>query len=125
MFRFLNSLPVRVASIVLVIQGGLLYSSIREEVVPPSLPLASMPRDLGPWKFAGEGVVDAETNAVLQADDTLIRSYSNNGANVELFVAEFRSQRTGKAPHSPKNCLPGSRKRRNDLGDPGGPFWWR
>jgi EpsI family protein len=23
-------------------------------------------------------------------------------------VAAFRSQRTGKAPHSPKNCLPGS-----------------
>jgi EpsI family protein len=25
-----------------------------------------------------------------------------------LFVAYFESQRTGKAPHSPKNCLPGS-----------------
>ena len=25
-----------------------------------------------------------------------------------LFVAYFRSQRTGVAPHSPKNCLPGS-----------------
>ena len=25
-----------------------------------------------------------------------------------LFVAYFRSQRTGQAPHSPKNCLPGS-----------------
>jgi len=27
---------------------------------------------------------------------------------VELFVAAYRSQRTGKAPHSPKNCLPGA-----------------
>ena len=25
-----------------------------------------------------------------------------------LFVAAFRTQRNGKAPHSPKNCLPGS-----------------
>ena len=25
-----------------------------------------------------------------------------------MFVAAFRSQRNGKAPHSPKNCLPGS-----------------
>jgi EpsI family protein len=108
MFRFLNSTPVRVASLVLILQGGLLYSSIREEYVPSSQPLAAMPHNLGSWKFVGEGVVDAETNAVLQADDTMIRTYQNNGASVELFVAGFRSQRTGKAPHSPKNCLPGS-----------------
>jgi EpsI family protein len=108
MFKFLNSLPVRIASLVLIVQGGLLYSSIREEVVPNSRPLAAMPRNFGDWQFAGEGVVDAETNAVLRADDTLVRSYQNNGTDLELFVAGFRSQRTGKAPHSPKNCLPGS-----------------
>jgi EpsI family protein len=73
-----------------------------------------MPRTLGTWNFLQEGVVDAETMAVLQADDTLIRSFTkgDQGAErperVELFVAGFRSQRTGKAPHSPKNCLPGS-----------------
>jgi EpsI family protein len=27
---------------------------------------------------------------------------------VNLFVAYFRSQRTGQTPHSPKNCLPGA-----------------
>ena len=108
MFRFLNSMPVRVASLVLILQGGLLYSSIREEVIPESRPLASMPRNLGAWQFAGEGVVDKESMAVLQADDTLVRSFVKDGAGVELFVAGFRSQRTGKSPHSPKNCLPGT-----------------
>lgn len=48
--------------------------------------------------------------AVLRADDTLTRFYgvpkSNQGLN--LFIAFFKTQRTGKAPHSPKNCLPGS-----------------
>jgi EpsI family protein len=29
-------------------------------------------------------------------------------AQPSLFVAYFSTQRTGKAPHSPKNCLPGS-----------------
>jgi EpsI family protein len=108
MFRFFNSMPVRVASLVLILQGGLLYSSIREEVIPESQPLASMPRNLGDWKFIGEGVVDKESMDVLKADDTLIRSFAKDNAGVELFVAGFRSQRTGKAPHSPKNCLPGS-----------------
>jgi len=28
--------------------------------------------------------------------------------HANLFVAMFRSQRNGKAPHSPKNCMPGA-----------------
>ena len=108
MFKFMNSLPVRVASLVLLVQGGLLYSSIREEVIPNSRPLAGLPRSLGQWGFAEEGVVDKETMDVLKADDTLIRTYVKDQVGVSLFVAGFRSQRTGKAPHSPKNCLPGS-----------------
>jgi EpsI family protein len=30
------------------------------------------------------------------------------GLAANLFVAFFETQRTGKAPHSPKNCLPGA-----------------
>ncbi len=108
MFRFFNSLPVRVASLVLILQGGLLYSSIREEVIPSSRPLADVPRTLGQWQFVQEGVIDKESMAVLQADDTLVREYAKDGVQANLYVAGFRSQRTGKAPHSPKNCLPGS-----------------
>ncbi len=108
MFKFMNSLPVRVASLVLLAQGALLYSSIREEVIPVSRPLAGVPHAFGPWNFAEEGVVDKETMDVLKADDTLIRTYVKGNVGVSLFVAGFRSQRTGKAPHSPKNCLPGS-----------------
>jgi EpsI family protein len=108
MFSFMKSLPVRVASIVLLVQGGLLYSSIRTEVIPDSRPLAGVPRTLGQWQFAAEGVVDKETMDILQADDTLVRTYVKGQVGASLFVAGFRSQRTGKAPHSPKNCLPGS-----------------
>jgi EpsI family protein len=53
--------------------------------------------------------VEPETLAVLKADDTLTRWYvnpANGGAN--LFVAYFKTQRTGQSPHSPKNCLPGA-----------------
>lgn len=107
--QFFRSLPVRAASMVLVLQGALLYSSIREEIIPESAPLAGMPRTLGAWNFAAEGVIDKETMDVLKADDTLIRTYTkDNRVSANLFVAGFRSQRTGKAPHSPKNCLPGS-----------------
>jgi EpsI family protein len=52
--------------------------------------------------------VEAEINEVLQADDLLNRVYIRGNAGASLFVAAFKSQRTGKTPHSPKNCLPGA-----------------
>lgn len=108
MFQFLNSTAVRVVTCLLVLQGAVVYSSVRQEIIPTSRPLAEVPRQLGSWQILQEGVVDAETMAVLQADDTLDRTYTSGGVAANLFVAGFRSQRTGKAPHSPKNCLPGS-----------------
>ena len=70
--------------------------------------LSQFPVSLGSWKLLQEGVVDADTQAVLKADDLLNRYYSTGSAGANLFVAAFRSQRNGKAPHSPKNCLPGN-----------------
>ncbi len=57
-----------------------------------------------------EGLIDQETRDVLQADDLLNRTYVRRGSPLatNLFVASFLSQRNGKAPHSPKNCLPGA-----------------
>ena len=52
------------------------------------------------------------------ADDTLTRSFSSPqyAVPVGLFIASFRSQRNGKAPHFPKNCLPGSGWVQNEQG---------
>lgn len=110
MLKFLNSTPARVVTVLMVAQAALLYSSIRPEAVPPGKPLANFPKQLGGWQMLQEGVIDPETMAVLQADDVLVRVYGNSALNktADLYVAAFRSQRNGKAPHSPKNCLPGN-----------------
>ena len=108
MFRFLQSTAARVVTILLVLQGALLYSSIRPEAVAAGRPLREIPRTLGSWQFAQEGVVDQETLDVLQADDLLNRQYLRGPMVAGVFVAAFQSQRSGKAPHSPKNCLPGA-----------------
>ena len=108
MFESLKSAPALVVTLILVLQGGLLYSSIRPEIVPDSRPLAQVPGDFGPWRLERESAVDKETQDVLQADDLLSRVYRSGNSEAALFVAAFRTQRTGKAPHSPKNCLPGS-----------------
>ena len=117
MLKFLNSRAARIVTALLVVQAALLYSAIRPEVVPPSRSLESMPTTLGSWQQVQTGVIEQEVLDVLKADDILNGEYcpsnstdcvSTGLGRVGLFVASFRTQRNGKAPHSPKNCLPGS-----------------
>jgi len=104
----LRSSAALAATAFIVLQGALIYSAIRPEAIPPGRSLSQMPVMLGNWRLLQEGVVDADTQAVLKADDLLNRYYGTGAAGANLFVAAFRSQRNGKAPHSPKNCLPGN-----------------
>jgi EpsI family protein len=110
MSEFLNSPRTRWLTILLLAQAAVLYGFSRKEAVPPSPPLKSMPGDVpGGWRLLQEGVIEPEVQQVLKADDLLSRTYRNaEGLPLHLFVAAFRSQRTGQAPHSPKNCLPGA-----------------
>lgn len=73
-------------------------------------PLREFPAEVGPWRMAADYEIEPEVQRVLRADDTLSRSYARPGVAVpvSLFIAFFRSQTSGAAPHSPKNCLPGS-----------------
>jgi EpsI family protein len=101
----------RILSIAFVLQATLFYASSRSEAVPRMQPLRDFSRVVpGGWTMTQEGYVDEETQAVLKADDTLTRTYgkAKYRERASLFVAYFKTQRTGKAPHSPKNCLPGS-----------------
>ena len=102
---------MRVATLLLIMQAAVLYSSVRPEVIPTSRPLSEVPSTLGSWQQYGpEGVVDEETRAILNADDLLNRTYvdPSTGRRAFLAVASFRTLQNGKAPHSPKNCLPGA-----------------
>ncbi|MGE5571321.1 MAG: exosortase C-terminal domain/associated protein EpsI [Rhodospirillales bacterium] len=109
-FGFLKNRAVQAATVLLVAQALGLYAVSRREEVPLARPLASFPVQLGSWRMAQEGVVEKEVRDVLKADDLLTRTYYNpaEGRAAHLFVAYFKSQRTGQAPHSPKNCLPGA-----------------
>jgi EpsI family protein len=108
--NLLQNKYVRILSAALLVQAALFYATSRGEIVPDVRPLRDFPRELPGWAMAKEGYVDDETQAVLKADDTLSRTYFNPKFSTlpNLFVAFFKTQRTGKTPHSPKNCLPGS-----------------
>ena len=108
---FLHSRSARILTLVLLAQASLFYGFSRRENLPLHRPLDgfSLPSNAN-WKLIEDSKLDAETLEVLKADDILSRFYADplTGQQATLFVAFFETQRTGKAPHSPKNCLPGS-----------------
>lgn len=98
-------------TVVAVLQGTAgYYLNARQEYVPTSRPLAGVGQQVGGWTMVKEWPIEPEVQAVLKADDTLSRHYAkpSRPTGVGLFIAYFRSQRAGVAPHSPKNCLPGN-----------------
>jgi EpsI family protein len=105
-----DSKSSRVLTVVLLTQAAVFYGSSRGERTPPHKPLQEFSLADGDWVVRQEVQLDRETLEVLKADDILSRVYQNksSGRLATLFVAYFQTQRSGKAPHSPKNCLPGS-----------------
>jgi EpsI family protein len=94
----------------LIAQATLFYAASRGEKVPTAPPLDLFPAQLGDWREVQNYPVEQEIRDQLKADDLLNRLYAAPGSNAPaaLFVAYFKTQRTGQSPHSPKNCLPGS-----------------
>jgi EpsI family protein len=105
-----NKRAVIILSAVFLAEAAAFYGFSRTETVALNQPLDGLPTVLGSWRMLNEGVIEQEILDVLKADDVLNRNYAHteNGSFVNLFVAYFKTQRTGQAPHSPRNCLPGS-----------------
>ena len=109
--NFLNNKYARIVTVFLILQGIVFYAvALRAENAPPTAPLAGFATDISGWQMYKDVKIEQETLDVLKADDTLNRIYLNpeRNANVYFFIAFFKTQRSGQAPHSPKNCLPGN-----------------
>lgn len=96
------------AAAVLLLQTAVYYGLPSQESTPKMRALESFPAQLAPWSLAASYPMEDEVQKVLKADQTLNRLYTSGQTGINLFVAYFHSQKSGVAPHSPKNCLPGS-----------------
>ena len=114
LLRILGSQPVHrlaLAGAGLVVAGGLLSAGLdkREDLVPRRGQLATFPLRIGPWTGT-EIYVEPLILEGVKADDTLLANYDRGAADPEpviLWIAYYSSQRSGRAVHSPKVCLPG------------------
>jgi EpsI family protein len=107
--RFLRSRPAQLLTLILIIQACMVGILAPAERVPLSRPLSEIPRTFDSWQMYRESPIEPEVMELLKADDTLNRTYiATDGVLANFFIAFFKSQRAGAAPHSPKVCLPGS-----------------
>lgn len=106
----LKSKSLIVIVVLLLVQTAVYHLLVnRTEFKPVIAPLTTFTKTIADWNTVMEIPMEKETEDVLKADDTLTRIYAKpNGENASLFIAFFKSQRSGVAPHSPKNCLPGN-----------------
>jgi EpsI family protein len=85
-----------------------LYAHNRQEVLPPRMPLASFPAQIGSLNST-DIAIGKDQLEVLGEGEFLHRIYEDRQHPfIDLFIAFYPSQRTGETPHSPQNCLPGS-----------------
>jgi EpsI family protein len=80
------------------------------DIFPHRMPLKSFPEQIGPWSGADQPI-GKDSLEVLGNGEFLLRVYENQEKPqpyLDLFIAYYRTQRTGETPHSPQNCLPGS-----------------
>jgi EpsI family protein len=109
--NFLANKYALALTVALLLQTGAYYAAeTRRESLPVLAPLDQFPASVGSWRMVQEYKMEKEIADVLKADDTLNRVYASaeQPTAASLFIAFFKTQRTGQAPHSPKNCLPGS-----------------
>jgi EpsI family protein len=79
------------------------------ESTPLARPLSQFPQEIGGYQSVHDFPFDADTLKVLGVTDYMNRVYlSPTKGELGLYVGYFRTQRTGAAIHSPKNCLPGA-----------------
>jgi EpsI family protein len=110
MFDFLKSRRAILLTVLLLSEAIFYFAYPKQEIVLLPKPLSELPAQLGSWSMVAENRIEPEVLDVLKADDTLDRVYSDSATrgSASLFIAFFKTQKTGVAPHSPKVCLPGS-----------------
>lgn len=82
-------------------------TSNRSETIPERNRFVMFPTKIGDWQ-GNAFLLDPQVEHFLALDDYLLSDYSNpDGKTVNLYAAYYASQRTGKMPHSPLDCIPG------------------
>ncbi len=107
----LGGKPIFLATISLALASVLVYSiTNRDEIIPDRQRFVSFPKTLGDWK-GRTTFLKPRIELFLGLDDYLMANYTVPEAPkkplINLYMAYYKSQRSGVSPHSPQACIPG------------------
>lgn len=109
--RLKNSMRFALLLVVLVLGGiGINAWEYIDEAKVQRSALRDFPKKVATWEQdGGDRPFDVQTEAVLRADEYLLRDYkSRDGQAASFYVGYYATQRNGATYHSPLNCLPGA-----------------
>jgi EpsI family protein len=96
------------AAVLMAAAAGFLRAHGGSEVFPARPDLQMFPVQLGDLTGT-DFPIDQDTRDKLGHGEFLHRVYQDGKSpSIDLFIAYYRSQRAGDAPHSPQHCIPGS-----------------
>lgn len=101
--------PAYIGSLALILPASLLFWSMgeRQELTTERAAFVDFPMHLDDWK-GSPLPVEPQLISALRFDDYLLADYATASVSpVTLYMAYYRSQRTGQAAHSPQSCMPG------------------
>src|SRR5262249_26073327 len=78
----------------------------RGSPLPSRTEFALFPRQIGAWQ-GGEMPIDAQSLLALNATDHLSLNYVDGTSILNVWSADYESQYSGNAAHSPLICIPG------------------
>jgi len=79
----------------------------RAEAIPARKDSADFPNQLGDWAGRRDSLDEVYLKALELTDYAIIDFRRPEGEWVNFYVAYYASQRSGKAAHSPRACIPG------------------
>lgn len=81
--------------------------SEREEIIPERESFSSFPLTLDRWE-GRRGMIGQDYLNALKLTDYFVADYAQeSNVPVNLYLAYYEEQKSGKAAHSPKSCIPG------------------
>jgi EpsI family protein len=99
----------RFLAVGLVLLGGIFAAHKLQPSNAPQehRPLRDFPSAISSW-HSKDLPFDAEDIKEIGVDDYTNREYVGGSRPIELYIGYYKSQSSGDAIHSPKNCLPGA-----------------
>lgn len=95
-------------SLLLLCAGALVVHPLasRAEISSSHSRLVEFPTRLDQW-VGNPGLLDSDAEKMLNPDDYILSDYRDPHGNlVNLYIAYYASQRNGRGPHSPSDCIP-------------------